>query len=129
MRARYADVPTAGDIIRGGDIVCHLGERLGDAMARVRAAGKDASIVVDDHHIVLGRVRGKALESDPNAKVEDLMRSGPSTIRPDTSLEAVVKMLSDGGVKSTLVTDQSGRFMGTAYLEDAQRKLAEHAND
>ena len=42
-----ADMPAAGDVIRGGDIVCHLGERLGDAVARLRAAGKDACIVVD----------------------------------------------------------------------------------
>ena len=82
-------------------------------------------MVVDDHHVLLGRVRGKALEGDPNTKVEDVMQPGPSTIRPDTTLEALVEMLSDGSVKSTLVTDQGGRFMGTAYLEDAVRKLAE----
>ena len=120
-----ADVPTAGDVIRGSEVACHLGDRLGDAVARVRAAGQDAFMVVDDHHVLLGRVRGKALEGDPNTKVEDVMRSGPSTIRPDTTLEALVEMLNDGSVKSTLVTDQGGRFMGTVYLEDAVRKLAE----
>ena len=123
-----ADMPVAGDVIRGGDIVCHLGERLGDAVARLRAAGKDACIVVDDHHVVLGRVRGQALKGDPNARIEDVMRSGPSTIRPDTTLEAIVEMLGDGGVRSTLVTDQGGRFMGTVYLEDVKRKLAELEN-
>ena len=56
------------------------------------------------------------------------MRSGPSTIRPDTTLEAIVEMLGDGGVRSTLVTDQGGRFMGTVYLEDVKRKLAELEN-
>ncbi len=122
---RLAGKPTAGDVIRSGDCACHLGELLGDVVNRLRAAGKDACIVVDDHHVVLGRVRGRALEGDPNALMEDVMRSGPSTIRPDTSLESVVQTLRDGNVTNTLVTDPAGRLIGTIYLEDAERKLAE----
>ena len=93
---QLADVPTAGDLVRGDDIVCHLGERLGDVADRARTAGKDACIVVDSHHIVLGRIRGRALRGDPDATVDDVMQSGPSTIRPDTPLETVVKTLRDG---------------------------------
>ena len=122
---RLSAVPTAGDLIRSGVIACHLGDRLGDVVERIRAAGEDACIVVDEHHIVLGRVRGRALEGDPNASMEDVMRSGPSTIRPDTSLEEVVQTLRDGNVTNTLVTDPAGRLIGTIYLEDAERKLAE----
>ena len=122
---RLAGKPTAGDVARRDDCACHLGDRLGDVVNRLRAAGKDACIVVDDHHVVLGRVRGRGLEGDPNASMEDVMRSGPSTIRPDTSLESVVQTLRDGNVTNTLVTDPAGRLMGTIYLEDAERKLAE----
>ncbi len=122
---RLSAVATAGDVIRSGDCACHLGDLLGDVVNRLRAAGKDACIVVDDHHVVLGRVRGRALEGDPNATMEDVMRSGPSTIRPDTSLESVVQTLRDGNVTNTLVTDPAGRLIGTIYLEDAERKLAE----
>ena len=68
---------------------------------------------------------GRALDGDPDALIEDVMQSGPSTIRPDTSLETVVKTLRDGNVRSTLVTDPGGRLIGTLYLEDAERKLAE----
>ena len=86
-----ADVPTAGGAVRGGDIVCHLGDRLGDSVERIREAGRDACIVVDDHHVVLGRLRGRALGGDPNTPVEDVMRSGPSTIRADIPVETVIK--------------------------------------
>ncbi len=113
-----ADVPTAGGAVRGGDIVCHLGDRLGDSVERIREAGRDACIVVDDHHVVLGRLRGRALSGDPNTPVEDVMRSGPSTIRADIPVETVIKRLLDGNVKSTLVTDPEGRLIGTLYLED-----------
>ncbi len=118
------EAPTAGDAVRGGDIICHLGERLGDALKRIRGADKDACIVVDDRHVVLGRVRGRALSGDPNAAIEDVMRSGPSTIRADMPLETVVKNLRDGNVSSTLVTDPEGHLIGSLYLDDAERKLA-----
>ncbi len=120
-----AEVPTAGDAVRGGDIVCHLGERLGESLERIRIAGKNACIVVDDRHVVLGRVRGRALSGDPNAAIEDVMQSGPSTIRADIPLDTVVKNLRDGNVSSTLVTDPEGRLIGSLYLADAERKLAE----
>ncbi len=122
---RRADVPTAGDIVRRDDIVCHLGDRVGDSSERVRAAGKDVCYVVNDHHVVLGRVRSRALAGEPNARMEDVMESGPSTIRPHISLEAVVRTLRDGNVKSTPVTDPAGRLIGTLYLEDAERALSE----
>ena len=119
-----AGVPTAGTTLRAGDIVGHLGERLGDAARRARAEGKDELIVVDDRHVVLGRIRGAAFDGDPDALVEDVMRPGPATIRPDTPLETVVATLGPAGVASTLVTDPDGRFIGTVYLEDARRRLA-----
>ena len=123
-----ANVLRAGDAVRGDDIVCHLGMLVRDCAGRVRGAGKDVGIVVDDHHVVIGRVRGRALATDPNARIEDVMQSGPSTIRPDTLLETVVETLRDSDLKSTLVTDPEGRLIGTLYLEDAERILGKHAN-
>lgn len=124
-KGRSEAVPRAGDAVRDGDIVCHLGDSLGESAARVRAVGENVCIVVDDNHVVLGRVRGRNLSGDPNARIEDVMQSGPSTIRPDTPLAEVVETLRDGQVKSTLVTDPGGRLIGTLYLEDAERILAE----
>ncbi len=120
-----ANVLTAGDAVRGGDIVCHLGDRLGDSAERIRVAGTNACIVIDDRHVVLGRVRGRTLSGDPNAAIEDVMQSGPSTIRADIPLDAVVKSLRDGNLSSTLVTDPDGRLIGSLYLADAESKLAQ----
>ena len=122
---RAAGELDAAAMVRSDDIACHLGERLGDAKERVRGAGKDVCTVINDRHIVLGRIRGRALDGDPSALVDDVMQPGPSTIRPDTDLETVVNTLRDGKVKSMLVTDPEGRLIGTVYLEDVERKLAE----
>ena len=118
-----AGPPTAGSTLRAGDVVGHVGERLGDVARRVRGEGKDEVIVVDDRHVVLGRIRGAAFDGDPDALIEDVMRPGPATIRPDTPLETVVATLGPAGVSSTLVTDPDGRFIGTVHLEDARSKL------
>ena len=122
-----AGPPTAGGTLRSGDVIGHVGERLGEAARRVRAEGQDELIVVDDRHVVLGRIRGAAFDGDPNALIEDVMRPGPATIRPDTPLETVVASLGPAGVASTLVTDPDGRFIGTVYLEDARTRLG-HAH-
>lgn len=119
-------VPTAGATLRAGAIVAHTGERLGDAAGRVRAVGQDELIVVDDRHVVLGRVRGAVFDGDPDALIEDVMRPGPATIRPDTPLETVVATLDPTGVANMLVTDPDGRFIGTVYLEDARSRLAQY---
>ncbi|MCH8848604.1 MAG: CBS domain-containing protein [Chloroflexi bacterium] len=121
--------PTAGMTLRAGDIVSHLGERLGDAARRARAEGKDEVIVVDDRHVVLGRVRGAALDGGPATLIEDAMRPGPATVRPDTLLETIVASLGGAGVASTLVTDPDGRFIGTVYLEDARGRLGQPRAD
>lgn len=118
-----AGPPAAGGTLRAGDVIGHAGERLGDAVRRVRAEGQDELIVVDDRHVVLGRIRGAAFDGDPDALVEDVMRPGPATVRPDTPLETVVASLGPAGVANTLVTDPDGRFIGTVYLEDARNRL------
>ena len=119
-----AGSPTAGNTLRAGDILGHAGERLGDMARRARADGKDEVIVVDDRHVVLGRIRGAAVDGDPDALIEDVMQPDPATIRPDTPLGTVVATLGPAGVPSTLVTDPDGRFIGTVYLEDARSRLA-----
>ena len=120
-----AGLPTAGNTLRAGDSIGHAGERLGDVARRVRAEGQDELIVVDDQHVVLGRIRGATFDEDPDTLIEDVMRPGPATIRPDTLLETVVATLGSAGVASTLVTDPDGRFIGTVYLEDARSRLAQ----
>ena len=93
--------PAAGATLRAGAVLGHTGERLGDAVRRVRAGGQDELIVVDDRHVVLGRIHGASFDGDPDALIEDVMRPGPATIRPDTPLETVVETLGPAGVAST----------------------------
>jgi len=54
-----SDVPT-----------CGLQEPLGAVVQRVRAAGWDACVVVNSERVVLGLLRAKELEADPELRIE-----------------------------------------------------------
>ena len=122
---RLANVPRVGDIARRDDVTCQLTERLGDVADKIRAAGKDTCIVVTDGNVVLGRVRRNALDGDPNALVEEMMESGPTTFRTDAMLVSVMGRMVARSVESVLVTTSDGRLVGTLYRSDAERRLAE----
>jgi hypothetical protein len=64
-----------------------LKDRLGDVRDRATQAGSDFAVVVDQERIVLGLLRSKQLEFDPNLPVEDAMGPGPSTFRPYVSIK------------------------------------------
>ena len=126
---RLADVPRAGDVARHGDVTCRLADRLGDVAAKVRAVGKETCVVVTDGGILLGRVRGEALDGDPEAKVEEVMESDPTTVRTNTTLDSIVERLRSRNVDSILVTTADGKLVGTLCLSDAERRLVETGGD
>ena len=90
---------------------------------RVRAAGWDACIVVNEERIVLGRLGRSALTRDDDAPVEQAMREGPSTIRPDTTLETITQRLRVQSLVTALVTTLDGQLVGVLRLDDAERAL------
>jgi hypothetical protein len=89
--------------------------------ARVEEAGWDTCVVANEQGVVLGRLRRKELDSQPESVVEDVMQIGPSTIRPNDSLEQLRERLAKVG--SLIVTTPDGVLLGVLYAEDAERKL------
>lgn len=91
---------------------------------RVRAAGWDTCIVVNEQRVVLGRLGRAALDRDDDIAVERAMSEGPSTIRPDTPLETVARRLREQHLATALVTRLDGTLVGLLRLVDAERALA-----
>jgi CBS domain-containing protein len=120
-----AKVPYIGDLARRDVPRCGLTDRVGDVLERVRAAGWDVCVVVNDPGVVLGLLRADASASDPRAAVELVMESGPSTFRPNVSLEAIVHDMREHGLDRALVTTSAGRLLGILPREDAERRLAD----
>ena len=119
-----AGQPRAGDIAQRDIATCGLANRLGDARGKTRDADQNVCIVVDDHGVVLGRLRGDALGEDPGATVESVMEDGPTTIRADASLQEITERMRKRRVGSILITDPEGRLLGILYRSEAERALA-----
>ena len=106
---------------------CGLTDRLGDVASRTRDAGQDACLVLNDQDVVLGRVRARAFDGDPDLPVEGAMEAGPTTIRPDKTVEEMAERLRSRSIPSIVVTTSEGRLVGTFHVDEAERRLADEA--
>ena len=118
------DALRARDAVRTDIPNCRLGDTIGHVTERLKAAGQRQCVVTSEEGVVLGRLRGQALEGNPDASVEAAMDPGPSTIRPDVSLSEFTKRMSDRNVGSVLVTTSTGHLIGVLYRKDAEEKLS-----
>ncbi len=118
-----ASIPRAGDVARRDEVTCRLGDRLGDVAERVRAAGQLWCLVLNDEDIVLGRLRSAALDADPDALVEDVMESGPTTTRPDVEVDTLTERLRSRDASSNVIASSDGRLIGTFTVGEAEPKL------
>jgi len=113
-----AQRPRLVDVVRRDVPTCSLGERLGDVRARVVAAGWDACIVVSQDRVVLGLLRAKELDADPDLPVEQVMRPGPSTYRPFVSVAEMRRIMTDRDLESSPVTTSDGQLVGLVRKQD-----------
>ncbi len=116
-----ASLPKIGDLARTDVPTCSPQEKLSAARERVRKAGWDRCVAVNEERIVLGLLREKQLESEPEAAVEEVMRNGPATFRPDEPVEKMARRMRERGATAIVVTTSDGRLVGLLYREDAER--------
>ncbi len=120
---KLASFPTVGDVARRDVPACAPAEKVG--AAQERAAGWDRCVVVSKERVVLGLLREKELTSDPEASVEEVMRNGPATFRPNEPVGKVTRRMRERGARAVLVTTSDGRLVGLFYREAAERWAAE----
>jgi CBS domain-containing protein len=118
---RLASVPTIGDAARRDVPTCAPAEKVENARDRFRTAGWDACVVVNKERVVLGLLREKELSSDPETTVEQVMRSGPTTSRPDVPVGKMAERMRERGARTALVTTSNGRLVGLLYRDDVER--------
>jgi CBS domain-containing protein len=104
--------PRALEYVQRDVPTCRLGEKLSDAAARTAAAGWDVCMVINEQGILLGRLDRKELEGDGAQSVEQAMRAGPSTYRPDTPAAELRHLMAHRGIGKLPVTTGDGRLIG-----------------
>jgi Mg/Co/Ni transporter MgtE len=124
-----AGKPRAGEVARKDVPTASLDERLGDVRERVRTMGWDAVVVVNKERVVLGLLRSKELEKDPELRIEQAMRPGPSTFRPYASIKEMAEEMEKHNLESSPVTTSDGRLVGLLLQKDAIRVAGEGAKD
>jgi CBS domain-containing protein len=113
-----AQRPRLVDVLRRDVPTCSLDERLGDVRDRAVAAGWDACVVVSQDRVVLGLLRAKELDADPDLPVEQVMRPGPSTYRPFVSVQEMRRTMTERNVESSPVTTSDGKLVGLVRRQD-----------
>ena len=111
--------PRAADVARKDVPTCSLSDRLQDVRKRVRDAGWDACIVVDDRRVVLGLLRAKELDKDGELRIEDAMRPGPSTFRPYVPIKEMADYMVKHKLETSPVTTSDGVLIGLLFRSDA----------
>jgi predicted transcriptional regulator len=113
-----AQRPHLVDVLRRDVPTCSLDERLGDVRDRAVAAGWNASVVVSQDLVVLGLLRAKELDADPDLPAEQVMRPGPSTYRPFVSVQEMQLTMTERNVESSPVTTSDGKLVGLVRKQD-----------
>jgi CBS domain-containing protein len=119
-----AQEPSGGDLARRDVPTCRLNDELEEVRRRVREAGWDTCMVVNEQGIVLGRLGRKALRSETPQAVEEAMTEGPSTVRPSIGGRAVLDRMRDNNLDSFVVTTADGKLVGVVLREEAEATLA-----
>ena len=120
---RRAAEPRVGDVARRDVPTCRLTEQVGVVRQRLQAAGATECVVVDDNRVVLGLLRDDALDTAAaETTVEEVMDPGPSTFRPDLTLEEMAAYLHQRNLERALITTADGVLVGIAYHADLARR-------
>ncbi len=121
IEGQFQGRPTAGSLARTDVPTCFLDEILGPVRARVRDAGWNACVVVNEERVVLGLLRAGELDGPPERTAEQAMRPGPSTFRPHVSVVELAEFMTGHDVANSPVTTSDGRLVGLLLREDAVR--------
>lgn len=102
---------------------------LRDTVSSVRGAIEESpfgvGVALNDEGVVLGLVRRKALDASDDTMVEEVMREGPTTVRPSEDLAGLLERMEGAGVDAILVTSSDGKLLGILERKVGERRLEE----
>jgi hypothetical protein len=121
VEGEKADAPTAGRLARDDVVTCRLDDEVGEVRERIAASPYGFALATTPGGILLGRLRGSALDCDPLLRAEQVMEAGPSTVRPDTPAHKLASTLAEQQLRFAIVTTPEGHLIGVACRSDLER--------
>jgi CBS domain-containing protein len=108
-----ADKARVGPLARDDVVTCALDTPVSEVRDQIEASPYGFALVAWSDGTLLGRVRSSQIADAPaDATAEEVMQPGPSTVRPDLSVEELRKRLDDRDLKTSLVSTPEGRLIG-----------------
>jgi CBS domain-containing protein len=101
---------------------CEPNEVVADVMARLGSGGAQLCVVINEGHVVQGRLRLDRLDPADTRLAEEAMESGPATIRADADLAETTDRMRRRGVASLIVSDPGGVLLGVVLVESDQKQ-------
>ena len=82
---------------------------------------------MNSERVVFGILRERELTRSEGAdgRVEEFMRPGPSTFRPNVSIEQMATFMTEHDLVSAPITSSDGRLIGLLRRDDAVRVALE----
>jgi CBS domain-containing protein len=115
------DTRTAGRVMRDDAAVCRPTDRIAEVRESIARSPYPFALITSDNHTLVGRAPSSALDPASDRPVWDVAEPGPKTFRPHVSVEKVVEVLADKGLRWAIVTTPEGRLLGVASREDLAR--------
>lgn len=116
-------VPHAGELVDHAPPTCTLTATVADVRARLDDTRYGFCLVLNEHRILLGRVRRSGMEvAEPTATAESVMEPGPSTVRFDTPARELAQRLAEKHLTTAIVTTPSGCLVGVFHRDNAARE-------
>lgn len=120
----------AGEVAtKDGLHTCVLGSSVGDSARAMAQSGDSFCLVLNDEGVVLGRLRKKHLDAKSEEIVDDVMETGPTTVRPTESAKALLERMETHHVSAVVVTTDKGVLVGVARRDDLRRLVKEPLQD
>ncbi|HEX6075762.1 MAG TPA: rhodanese-like domain-containing protein [Micromonosporaceae bacterium] len=115
---------TVGRLARDDVVTATPDETVGKVRDRVAVSPYRFALVVDEHGVVLGRLRQEVLSADPDARADRVMEAGPATLRPNIRAEELAEHMRHKDLRYAIVTTPEGRLLGVARRADLEAAVA-----
>lgn len=126
-----AGLPVEGTEARGAIVAdaitvdpptCGSGDSVGDA--RKLLGDGTQVIVVNGRGVISGVMRKETWDASDGTLVGEVMRLGPSTVRPGSMLVPLLERMKAKETESVLVSDPEGRLIGVLERSDGEAFLS-----
>lgn len=104
---------------------CVLGSTVRESVRAMEQSGDTFCLVLNDQGVVLGRLRKKHRDPTSDDPVEQVMETGPTTVRPNEPAKELLERMEHRDVPAVVVTTNKGVLVGVARRNDLRRLVKE----